>query len=189
MGVLSGSNAFAHASENAVNLAPVAVPTSQVMTSENRISALNDGFTPENSLDRSHALYALWADPSTGKQTSWVQYEWNQPVSVNKLEVYWAVDRPRSGQFPGAAGPSLQLPQSYRILYWNGNDFAPVNQPQGLGAAPDTFNATTFEGVKTSKVRLETVLPQQGHPAAILEWRVFNFGPVPVLPAGDRCGR
>ena len=59
LGVLSGSKALAQTSEGAVNLARVAVPTSQVMTSENRISSLNDGFTPENSLDRTHALYAL----------------------------------------------------------------------------------------------------------------------------------
>ncbi len=40
---------------------------------------------------------------------------------------------------------------------------------------------TTFEAVKTSKVRLE-VLPQKGHPTGILEWRVYNSAPVPALP-------
>ena len=36
LGVVSGSNAFAQAPENAVNIARVAVPTSQVMLSENK---------------------------------------------------------------------------------------------------------------------------------------------------------
>ena len=72
------------------------------MTSENRISSLNDGFTPENSFDRTHALYALWAERSTGSRTSWVQYEWSEPVNVNKVEIYWAVDRPRAGELPGS---------------------------------------------------------------------------------------
>ena len=56
-----------------------------------------------------------------------------------------------------------------------------MSDPQGLGVALDTFNATSFAAVKTSKLRLE-VLPQQDRPAGILEWKVFNYGPVPALP-------
>ena len=182
--ILAGAAAkdlVAQTDKNSVNLARVAVPSSFSTTSENKVSALNDGFAPADSFDRSHGVYALHGSQTVSGLNPWVQYEWNQPVSVNRFEVYWALERPRPGQIPGSGWPSLQVPQSYRILYWNGNDYVPVNQPQGLGVAADTFNATTFEPVKTSKVRLE-VLPQQGHPAAILEWRVFNFGPVPMLP-------
>ena len=75
----------------------------------------------------------------------------------------------------------IAAPESYRILCWNGTDFVPVSQPQGLGVALDTFNATTFEPVKTSKLRIE-VVTQKGRPAGILEWKVFNYGPVPSLP-------
>jgi DUF1680 family protein len=171
----------AQTDNHSVNLARVAVPSSFSITSENKVSALNDGFVPADSFDRSHGVYALHGSQTGKGEQPWVQYEWNQPVSVNKFEVYWAVERPRPGQIPGSGWPSIQVPQSYRILYWNGNGFVPVNQPQGFGVVADTFNATTFEPVRTSKVRLE-VLPQQGHPAAILEWRVFNFGPVPLLP-------
>ncbi len=181
LGVLSGPRAFAQASESALNIARVAVPTSQSMRSENRISALNDGFTPENSYDRTHALYALWGERSTGSRTSWVQYEWSEPVSVSKAEIYWAVDLPRAGELPGAYARKIAAPESYRILYWNGSDFAPVAQPQGLGVAQDTFNSTTFEPVKTSKLRVEVVC-QKDRPAGILEWKVFNFGPLQSLP-------
>ena len=181
LGVASGSRAFAQAPQSSLNIARVAVPTSQVMTSENRISSLNDGFTPENSFDRTHALYALWAEPSAGSGTSWVQYEWSEPVSVNRVEIYWAVDRPRAGELPGSYVRRIAAPESYRILSWNGIDFVSVSQPQGLGVALDTFSVTTFEPVKTSKIRIE-VVPQKGRPAGILEWRVFNYGPVPSLP-------
>jgi DUF1680 family protein len=177
----AANDLVAQTDNNSVNLARVAVPSSFSTTSENKVSALNDGFAPADSFDCSHGVYALHGSQTVNGAKPWVQYEWNQPVSVNKFEVYWALERPRPGQIPGSGWPSLQVPQSYRILYWNGNDYVPVNQSQGLGVAADTFNATTFEPVKTSKVRLE-VLPQPGHPAAILEWRVFNFGPVPMLP-------
>jgi uncharacterized protein len=178
---LSGPKVFAQAPDTTLNVARVAVPSSRSLMSENKISALNDGFVPADSFDRTHALYSLWVNRSASERDSWVQYEWSEPVSVNKVEVYWAVDRPRPGAIPGSAWPVLQAPQSCRILYWNGNEFAPVSQAQGLGVAPNTFNATTFEPVKTSKLRLE-VVPQPDRPAGILEWRVFNYGPAPALP-------
>ena len=67
---LSQTRAFAQAPESALNIARVAIPTSRYMMSENKISALNDGFTPENSFDRAHALYALWAERSSDNPAS-----------------------------------------------------------------------------------------------------------------------
>lgn len=181
LGALSGTRGFAQEPDNALNIARVAIPKSQFIMSENKISALNDGFMPENSFDRSHALYALWVESSSDDRASWVQYEWSEPVDVNKVEIYWAADHPRPNALPGSRGPRIQPPVRYRILYWNGSDFVPVSQPQGMGLALDRFNTTVFEPVKTSKLRLE-VVPQPERLAGILEWRVFNYGPVPALP-------
>lgn len=178
---LSRGQALAQSDGSALNIARVAVPSSRSLMSENKISALNDGFEPESSFDRAHAIYALWVDREAGEKESWVQYEWSEPVSVNKIDVYWAVDHPRPGAIPGSSGPRIQLPKSYRVLHWNGSEFVPVSGAQGLGLAADGFNSTTFEPVKTSKLRLE-VVPQEHRPAAILEWRVFNYGPAPALP-------
>jgi uncharacterized protein len=172
-----------------VNVARVAVPSSRTMLSENKISALNDGLVPENSFDRSHGLYALHADgpniytPNSGQHDHpWVQYEWPAAVKIGRIEIYWAVDHPVAGAIPGSASlRRIHVPQSYRILYWNGNDFAPVQNPEGLGVSADAFNATTFEPVETSKLRLEVSL-ENNLPAGILEWKVFNHGPVPSLP-------
>jgi hypothetical protein len=164
----------------ALNIARVALPSSFAITSENKISALNDGCTPEDSFDRSHGIYTLHSWAAEGGAL-WVQYDWKEPVQVNKVEVYWGVDRPRPGAMPGTSSlRGVHLPQTYRILYWNGSDFLPVNQPQGLGVAADSFNATTFEPVKTTRLRLE-VATQEGQPAGILEWKAFNYGPVPAL--------
>ena len=126
---------MAQDASHTLNIARVAVPSSLTTLSENKISALNDGFMPENSFDRSHALYALSVERSSDDRASWVQYEWSEPVDINKVEIYWAADHPRPGALPGSRGPRIQPPVSYRILYWNGSDFVPVSQPQGLGAA------------------------------------------------------
>jgi hypothetical protein len=178
---------LAQTPQTALNIARVAIPSSQTMASENPVSALNDGFTPANSYDRAHKLCAIWADRSAGSRTSWVQYEWSEPVSIDKVEIYWGVDRPVAGELPGSYVRKIAAPEGYRILFWNGAEFVPVSQPQGLGIALDTFNATTFEPVKTSKLRIE-VVPQKGRPAGIIEWKVFNYGPVPQLPAVVEAG-
>jgi len=177
----NGIKGIAQVPDRAVNIARVASPSSVTVTSENKISALNDGFTPENSFDRSHGLYALRRGWRTGSGEPWVQYDWSEPVNINKIEIYWAVDRPRPSAMPGSRFPTIHVPESYRILYWNGGDFVEVMKPQGLGLAADAFNVTTFEPVKTDKLRLEVTL-QKDQPAGILEWKVYNFGPVPSLP-------
>jgi hypothetical protein len=170
----------AQSPDRALNIAKVGIPTSYRVASENKISALNDGIVPENSFDRSHGVYALhrdWVDEGT---KPWVQYDWSEPVNVGKVEVYWAVDRPRPDAIPGSRWPTIHVPASYRVLYWNGSEFAPVNNPQGLGVAADAFNATTFDPVKTTKIRLEVTLDNK-EPAGILEWKVYNSGPAPAL--------
>ena len=182
LAAVTGQKGTAQSNDRVLNIARVAVPSSLTVVSENKISALNDGFVPENSLDRSHGLYALNPERPSESGESWVQYDWSEPVNINKIEVYWAVDRPKSGALPGSSSlRRMHVPQSYRILYWNGSDFFPVNQPEGLGLIADAFNATTFSPVKTSGLRL-VVEPQEGQPAGILEWRVYNFGPTPSLP-------
>ena len=164
-----------------LNIARVAFPSSLNLASEARISALNSGVTPESSFDRTHGLFALHDDDSPDGLIQWVQYDWTQPVSINRAEVYWGVDHPRPGRVPGSGYPTLQVPQAYRILYWDGGKFVPVLHAQGLGLAADAFNVTTFDPVRTQKLRLEVTL-QKGVPSGILQWNVYNFGPVPRLP-------
>jgi len=185
---VTGPKAVAQSPDRAINIARVAFPSSLIVSSENKISSLNDGFTPENSFDRSHGLYGVhqdWENETPG--VPWVQYEWAEPVNINKIEVYWAVDHPRPGALPGSHWPTIHVPKSYRILYWNGSDFVPVSQPQGLGLAADAFNATTFDAVKTNKLRLEVSVEKE-EPAGILEWRVYNAGAVPSLPPVIEAG-
>jgi len=177
----SGAKGLAQTQDRVLNIARVAIPSSLTITSENKISALNDGFTPENSFDRAHGVYALYREWPRENGETWVQYEWSEPVNINKVEVYWAVDHPRPGALPGSHWPTIHVPQSYRILYWNGSDFVPVNQAQGLGLAADAFNVTTFEPVKTSRLRLAVSL-DKNEPAGVLEWRAYNSGAAPSLP-------
>ncbi len=177
-----GPRAWASDARAELNLARVAVPTGMRVTSENKIAALNDGAVPASSRDREKGLYALrpdWGEVGTAPQ--WVQYSWSRPVTVGRVEVYWAIAAPRPKAIPGSESSRIGAPRAYRILYWNGEDFVPVEHAQGLGTAPDCFNATTFRPVTSDKLRLEVTTDGE-QAAGVLEWRVFNAGAVPGLP-------
>ena len=182
----TGQKGVSQPTDHVLNLARVAVPSSLAVVSESKISAVNDGFIPESSFDRSHGLYALHGEWESEGGRSWVQYDWSEQVNINKIDVYWAVDHPKPGALPGTSSlHGMHVPESYRILYWNGNDFVAVKQPEGLGVAADAFNATTFTPVKTSKLRLEVTL-QKDQPAGRPRVASLQLRPCSIPSAGDR---
>lgn len=166
--IVAGS-AFA---ESGLNLALVAKSSTSYVSGHETITALNDGFDPENSNDKSHGAYGNW--PQSGVQ--WVQYEWSQPVSVNRMEVYWFDDH-----------NGVRLPTSCRLSYWDGAAFKPVGNVSGLGLAENVYNATKFDETTTTKLRLE--FDSNGKSSTgLLEWKVYDSGKspnfAPVVDAG-----
>jgi DUF1680 family protein len=155
-----------------VNLALVATPSSSYCSGDTTLNALNDGDTPRRSFAAPHEAYGNW--PHT--DTVWVQYDWDRPVSVNRMEVYWWID----GQGVGA-------PKACRLLYWNGSEFVPVPNAAGLGVAGNQFNATTFDPVHTTKLRLEIVSDGRLS-TGILEWKVYDAGDSPGFPPSVDAG-
>jgi DUF1680 family protein len=157
---------------DAPNLAVAATPTASYASGDTTVTALNDGITPRNSADGRRGTYGNW--PRTG--TEWVQYEWSQPVATKQVAVYWWMD----GQGVGA-------PKACRVLYWEGTNFVPVANATGLGVAGNTFNSTSFDEVRTSKLRLE--IDSDGTlSTGILEWKVYDSGNSPIFPPSVKAG-
>ncbi len=155
-----------------VNLAKVATASSLYISGDTKLAALNDGLTPEASSDNRSGSFGTW--PRLDPQ--WVQYEWSKPVTTNKVDLYWWID-----------GEGVGAPTSYRILYWNGSEFVPVANPQGLGRAANQFNSTTFDQVTTTRLKIELTSDGKLSPG-ILEWKVFSSGPVPLFPPAVNAG-
>ena len=171
-GAESDSPKSGSASASGANLALVAEPSSSYVSRDTTLAALNDGHDPKNSRDRGRRSYGNWST----RGTQWVQYEWSQPISTRKIDVYWWDDR-----------RGIRLPKAYRLLYWDGKGFVRVRKPSGLGVAEDQYNTTTFEEVRTSKLRLE--IDSDGkHSTGILEWKVYDTGKSPDLPPPVRAG-
>jgi hypothetical protein len=160
------------AADDQVNLALVAKPSAAYVSGDTSVSALNNGNLPENSLERGPGSYGNW--PRRG--TQWVEYDWSQPISTKRIDVYWWDDH-----------QGVRLPKACRLLYWDGKQFAPVANPSGLGVAGDRFNATTFDEVQTSKLRLE--MDGDGEfSTGLLQWRVLDSGKSPDFPPSVVAG-
>ena len=123
-----------------VNLAAVAKPSSSYVSGDTSLDALHDGHAPDSSHVRGQGSYGNW--PTRG--TQWVQYDWSQPISTRKIDVYWWDDR-----------RGVRLPKACRLLYWDGGEFVPVKNRSGLGVVASQYNTTTFDEVRTSRLRLE----------------------------------
>ncbi|MDE0836694.1 MAG: hypothetical protein OSA84_10125, partial [Akkermansiaceae bacterium] len=136
------------------------------MSRDTSLVALHDGHAPKTSHVRGNGSYGNW--PS--KRTQWVQYDWPAPVRTRKIDVFWWDDH-----------GGVRLPKACRLLYWDGKRFVPVRKPSGLGVAKDKFNTTTFDEVRTSKLRLE-IDGNGDYSTGILEWKVYNEGKLPNFP-------
>jgi len=120
---------------------------------------VNDQFEPASSNDRRRPVLHWWPNKGTAE---WVQYDFEKPESVSSVEVYWFDD---TGQ--GECRP----PQSWRLLYKEGETWKPVASSGRFGTAKDRFNRLVFKSVRTAGLRLEVQL-QKGFSAGVLEWKV-----------------
>jgi len=154
------------------NLALVAKASTSFVTGHETIAALNDGFAPAHSDDKSHGAYGNW--PRTG--TQWIEYQWSQPIKTDRMDVYWFDDQ-----------RGVRLPKACRLKRWDGTSLVPVAGATGLGLAKNQFNTTAFPEVATTRLRLE--FDGDGtFSTGILEWRVYDSGGSPNFAPSVEAG-
>ncbi len=142
-----------------LTIAVMAKPSASHCWPADSLRALNDGVLPENSIDHSIPRFTWWDHRGT---VEWVQYDFAQPMKLSKAEVYWFDDTGR-GQ--------CRVPKSWRLLWWDGNQWREVDAESSYGVDTDTFNAVSFKLVTTTALRLEVQL-QDGFSGGLLEWRL-----------------
>ncbi|MFH0759944.1 MAG: beta-L-arabinofuranosidase domain-containing protein [Bacteroidota bacterium] len=156
-----------------LNLAVIATPSASIEWG-NWAAAMNDGLTPTDTLPwRPRA----GRGPRRPPMPQFVQYEWLQPIQTNKVDLFlWDYKN------------GLELPQAYRISYWDGNEFVPVKRIKGQGLENGRFNTTTFEPVVTTRLRVD-VDSAALFTANVVEWKVYPApgapDVAPVLSAGN----
>lgn len=148
-------------------------------------STLNDGETPNEVTEQMRQRAAQMANPTAaqnqnrrvrGLSNQWFQYEWQSPVTVDEIQVYWS-------NFDNLT----KFPQAYRLKYWDGKSFVAVKNFDGYAFNNNAYNATKFEEVTTTRLRLELDSVNTFFPT-ILEWKALktlNSPEVaPVITAG-----
>jgi hypothetical protein len=125
------------------------------------VEALGDGLEPANSNDQSIPRFTWWDHRGTSE---WAQYDLGQPRKVSGVSVYW---------FDDTGAGQCRLPQSWRLLYKQGDAWQAVKAAADFGAKRDAWNMVKFDAVETTALRLEVQL-QPNFSGGILEWKVIG---------------
>jgi hypothetical protein len=138
---------------------PTLATTSGVTTSGRKNPrAINDGEEPRNSAD-STSYFDWWPRKGT---TEWIEYALPKPSTISEAQVYWFDDTGRG---------EVRVPQSWRVLYKDGDSWKPVDPLSPYGTAKDQYNKVTFKPVTTTGLRLEVTM-QPEWSAGVQEWAV-----------------
>lgn len=122
-------------------------------------AALNDLVEPANSNDHSIPRFTWWDHRGTAE---WLQYHFERPTAVSAVEVYWFDDTGRG---------ACRVPQSWQLLYRDGQQWKPVETQDSLGVERDRYNVVRFAPVTTDGLRIEVQL-QPNFSGGVLEWKV-----------------
>lgn len=142
---------------------PIAAPTiasqAKATASGGDVRGVNDQREPKNSNDHDSTWIHWWPRKGT---TEWVQYDFAEPTTVSRSEVYFFDDTGRG---------ECRVPASWRLLYRDADQWHEVTNASAYACEPDRYNTVTFDPVKTSALRLEVKL-KDGWSTGIHEWRV-----------------
>lgn len=130
------------------------VTTSFVSTWES-LNAVNDGFIPVSSTDRTYPIYGNWDSKNTLR---WVQYDWAQNYEIKSVEIYWFTDN-----------GGLLMPTEAYVEYYDGTAWVkladvPLNANQ--------FNIASFNAINASNIRVSMKNTDQS--TGIIEFRVIG---------------
>ena len=123
------------------------------------VEALGDGQEPNASNHHDIPRMTWWPHRGT---TEWVQYDFDKPMKVSGVSVYW---------FDDTGAGQCRVPGAWKILYLEGGQWKEVANAKLEPVAKDKFNQAIFDAVDTTAVRLEVQL-QPDVSGGILEWRV-----------------
>ena len=150
------------------NAAFYATPSASYTNSDlGGLAAMNDGYEPASADDKSHGA---WNDLGQEGQDQWVQYTWQEAVTIDSTELYFYNDN-----------DSISEPKSYTIQYLDDEgNWVDVTGASGFGVTKGIFNRTTFDSITTTALRVN-MTSDLG--VGIIEWRVHSTDPMEVVNA------
>lgn len=127
---------------NDAGLTKSAIPSASQSTNDECLNGLKNSQTPESSADISIPRMTLL--PQEG-QIEWVQYDFEKPVTVSSLQVYWSQDE------------EYRLPREWRAFYRKNNGWHPVPARVRNRIYADTYNSLPVDPITTTGLRVEII--------------------------------
>jgi DUF1680 family protein len=143
-----------------LSLASAAHASASHCNPSDTLETLNDRVVPSASDDQAIPRFTWWDHRGTSE---WVQYDFDRPTKVSSVGAYWWDER--------RIHANCRVPQSWRVLYKDGNDWKPVEVSSPFGTDMDRFNFVNFNPVATRSIRLEVQL-QPGWSGGLLKLSV-----------------
>ncbi len=144
-------------SSDSINIALIAKATTSLVSGWENINAVNDGFVPKSSNDKTHTAYGNWNSPNT---VQWVQYDWGQTFIAKTVEIFW---------FDDAGG--VLTPNSAYLEYYN-DETSKWVRIADVPCVKNTFNKVHLGEIKAEKIRVSMINTKQS--TGILEFRVWG---------------
>ena len=139
------------------------------------IKSLNDGVVKAAPLPPD--MWGSWSPDNPPSQ--WIEYRWDQPVTVNGSRIRFWNDQ------PAGSGVGVAPPAKWHLEYWSGKKgWKPVPGAGAYGTATDAFQDVTFPKVTTRCLRavMEASGDGKTHAAlAVQEWEVLAPTSQPVV--------
>ncbi len=134
-------------------------PTASHCFENDTVNAMCDGLDPASSNDQDIPRLTWWDHRGTAE---WAQYDFDSPKRVAAVSVYW---------FDDTGIGSCRVPDSWRLLYRDGDEWRPVSPRGEFGVLLNCFNRVEFDAIETTALRLEVQLRPR-FSGGILEWKL-----------------
>ena len=115
-------------------------------------------------------MWGSWTGTRPAQQ--WVQYDWDDPVRVDRARIeFWSDAAPGTGN-------GVSAPSSWALQYWDaGRLDATCRTRAATRRRPRPLHTVTFDAVTTTRAaRRAERLAERGHPAAVLGPRRRGVG-------------
>lgn len=140
---------------DSINIALIATPATSFVSGWEDLDAVNDGFIPANSNDKSHGAYGNWSNPNS---LQWVEYQWNSDYIIKSVEIYWFDDN-----------GGVLTPTTAYLEYAVGDSW---QRSVDVPCEKNSFNYASLGSIRTNRLRVLMLNPEQS--TGILEFRVWG---------------
>ncbi len=135
------------------------------------LEGIKADWTPESSFGDGKHSWGNW--PQDPGSEHWVQYDWDSPITTNKMDIYWYDDM-----------GGTRVPGTLTIKYLkDGGDpsaeadwlTAEMKTDWTTAQERDKFNTIEFGEITTKSIRLVMTVHDEGQANGICRWKVYDY--------------